>query len=271
MIKLRLTNKGKHIIAVVKLVRMFTELGLKESKELVDNVPSILISYREDISKEQIIKNFAAIGAKVEEIIEEEKPQETEIGSDDAYIANKPGAAKKVQPKTTNWQASSNKSFESKKEIKTKQSKVKQAPHTKLIIKPAIIIAVALAIIKSIFSVVFGFFSVYAVFIVAICIAYYLRKYNPASKKLGLTAALVIFIYYFSLLLTDWIFYMIVYQHLAPFSVFGVFASLFRGYNLLTFIAAGLAFFMAYNKNIFKKLNNKFERPEINIDEIMEN
>lgn len=271
MIKLRLTNKGKHIIEVVKLVKMFTGLGLKESKELVDNVPSVLISNREDISKEQIIKNFAAIGAKVEEIIEEEKPKKPEIGSDDASISNKPGSAKKVQSKTSTWKASPAKSFKSEKEVKTQQAKTEQATPTKLIIKPAIIVAVALAVIKSIIAIVFRFYFIYAIFLVAVCIAYYLRKYNPANKKLGIAAALITFIYFFSLITTDWILYILIYQDLAPFSIFGVFASLFRGYNLLTFAAAGLAFFLAYNKNIFKKLNNKFERAEINIDEIMEN
>ncbi len=53
-------------IAVLKLVRNLTGLGLKESKEIVDNVPKQI---KEGISKEEtenIKKEFEALGAKID-------------------------------------------------------------------------------------------------------------------------------------------------------------------------------------------------------------
>lgn len=53
-------------IAVLKIVRNITGLGLKESKEIVDNVPKQI---KEGVSKdesENIKKEFEALGAKVD-------------------------------------------------------------------------------------------------------------------------------------------------------------------------------------------------------------
>jgi large subunit ribosomal protein L7/L12 len=53
-------------ISVLKVVRTITGLGLKESKDIVDNIPKIL---KENIKKEEVekIKNeLEALGAKVQ-------------------------------------------------------------------------------------------------------------------------------------------------------------------------------------------------------------
>ena len=53
-------------IAVLKIVRNLTGLGLKESKEIVDNVPKLI---KEGVSKDEcanIQKEFEAAGAGVE-------------------------------------------------------------------------------------------------------------------------------------------------------------------------------------------------------------
>ncbi len=53
-------------IAILKVVRNVTGLGLKESKEIVDNVPKFI---KEVLSKEEselIKKEFEALGAKIE-------------------------------------------------------------------------------------------------------------------------------------------------------------------------------------------------------------
>jgi large subunit ribosomal protein L7/L12 len=52
-------------IAILKVVRNFTGLGLKESKEIVDNVPKLL---KEGVSKEEaekVKKEIEEIGGKV--------------------------------------------------------------------------------------------------------------------------------------------------------------------------------------------------------------
>lgn len=52
-------------IKIIKEVRSFTDLGLKEAKDLVEKAPSIL---KKGVSKEegeQIIEKMKALGAKV--------------------------------------------------------------------------------------------------------------------------------------------------------------------------------------------------------------
>jgi len=52
-------------IAILKVVRNFTGLGLKESKEIVDNVPKLL---KEGVSKEEaekVKKEIEEIGGKI--------------------------------------------------------------------------------------------------------------------------------------------------------------------------------------------------------------
>ena len=61
-----LKDIGANKIAVIKVVRALTGLGLKEAKEIVDNVPKTL---KEAVSKEEgeeIKSKLEAVGAKVE-------------------------------------------------------------------------------------------------------------------------------------------------------------------------------------------------------------
>jgi len=62
---IELTEGGANKIAVIKVVRTITELGLKEAKDLVDGAPKIV---REGIKKEEaetIKKALEEAGAKV--------------------------------------------------------------------------------------------------------------------------------------------------------------------------------------------------------------
>ena len=57
---------GANKIAVIKVVRALTGLGLKEAKELVDNAPKPI---KENVSKDEcdaIVKRMEEAGAKVE-------------------------------------------------------------------------------------------------------------------------------------------------------------------------------------------------------------
>lgn len=61
-----LTSFGSNKIAVIKVVRAITSLGLKEAKELVEGVPSPI---KEGVSKEdaeKIKKQLTDVGAAVE-------------------------------------------------------------------------------------------------------------------------------------------------------------------------------------------------------------
>jgi ribosomal protein L7/L12 len=61
-----LNNTGNNIIEVIKEIREVTHLGLKDSKDIVDTVPSTVISGVDLNKAEQIKKQFDAIGAEVQ-------------------------------------------------------------------------------------------------------------------------------------------------------------------------------------------------------------
>ncbi|RLD66284.1 MAG: hypothetical protein DRI95_06990, partial [Bacteroidetes bacterium] len=73
LIEVKLIDIGKHKIEVIKLIKLFTGLGLKESKELADKLPSTFKVYKPEYDFEQIKKNFDAIGAMVE-LVEKIEP-----------------------------------------------------------------------------------------------------------------------------------------------------------------------------------------------------
>ncbi len=61
-----LTDAGEKRINVIKEVRKLTQLGLKEAKEVVENIPAPI---KEGVAKEeaeQIKKDIEAVGGKVE-------------------------------------------------------------------------------------------------------------------------------------------------------------------------------------------------------------
>lgn len=61
-----LASAGENKIAVIKEIRQFTNLGLKEAKDLVDSAPKTI---KESIPKEEaesIKKRLEAAGAKIE-------------------------------------------------------------------------------------------------------------------------------------------------------------------------------------------------------------
>lgn len=62
----KLTSVGEKKIQVLKELRSLVQLGLKEAKELIDSVPSIV---KEKVSKEEAMEmkqRLEAMGAKVE-------------------------------------------------------------------------------------------------------------------------------------------------------------------------------------------------------------
>ncbi|MGX7592978.1 50S ribosomal protein L7/L12 [Candidatus Karelsulcia muelleri] len=61
-----LKTPGPSKLAVIKLIRSLTGNGLKDSKELVDKVPSIIKSNLNKAEAELLIKEFDKIGALAE-------------------------------------------------------------------------------------------------------------------------------------------------------------------------------------------------------------
>lgn len=251
--KIKLIDTGKHKIEVIKLIRLFTMLGLKESKELADNLPSILISRSDDISFEQIKKNFEAIGATVEEIKEEINPPAKAAGMDDSDI-----------------ESDKNPPVQRKKNFDENQKSF-NLPTPKLVLKPAIIFALIVALVRAYFSVHLGVFTIFIVFAVAVGVAYFLRKYNlQADKNLGIVSASITFLYFFASIIFNWIFFFVLFGYTLPLNPFSILLSLFSGLNIFVLIAAVLSFFLASNKNIFKDLYAQDPQNENNNPNIME-
>ncbi|MGX7591283.1 50S ribosomal protein L7/L12 [Candidatus Karelsulcia muelleri] len=61
-----LKTPGNSKLSVIKLIRSLTGHGLKDSKELVDNVPSIIKSNLKKAEAELLIKEFDKLGALAE-------------------------------------------------------------------------------------------------------------------------------------------------------------------------------------------------------------
>lgn len=57
---------GANKIAVIKVVRALTGLGLKEAKELVDNAPKTIKEAAQKADAEEMQKKLEEVGAKVE-------------------------------------------------------------------------------------------------------------------------------------------------------------------------------------------------------------
>ena len=85
--EIKLIQTGKHKIEVIKLIRLFTNLSLKECKYIIDNTPFVFIVSKPEFDFEQIKRNFGAIGAKVEKIEPVKK-----------VVAPKPGEDVKEKP-----------------------------------------------------------------------------------------------------------------------------------------------------------------------------
>ena len=66
LFEVELKAAGSQKIQTIKVLREFTDLGLKEAKELVENAPKV---FKTDVSKEEAEKikaKFEEVGAKVE-------------------------------------------------------------------------------------------------------------------------------------------------------------------------------------------------------------
>lgn len=61
-----LKSSGNSKLSVVKLVKEITGKGLKESKELVDNVPNVIKESIDKTEAEELKKKLEEIGAEVE-------------------------------------------------------------------------------------------------------------------------------------------------------------------------------------------------------------
>ncbi len=64
--EVHLTSIGANKVSVIKVVRQFTELGLKEAKDLVDKAPSVVREGANKEDAEKMKKAFEEAGATIE-------------------------------------------------------------------------------------------------------------------------------------------------------------------------------------------------------------
>lgn len=65
-VTVKLVNAGTEKVAVIKIVREITGLGLMEAKAAVENVPSVIKENIKPEEADEMKKKFEAVGAKVD-------------------------------------------------------------------------------------------------------------------------------------------------------------------------------------------------------------
>jgi ribosomal protein L7/L12 len=252
-LKIELSDSGRYILEVAKLIQFFSSLSIDEAKYLAENTPSIFVVEKSEYSFEQIKKNFEGIGALVKKIIDIQISQK--IDSEDVQASQtlkKPRAVGELEQQN---EQDSTHSIVFKSEIQSTnidnmllEQKDQKAQKTDII--NALIFTNLAAIGLSVVPI--GFWGI--IFIVSMIIAFLLRKKNPSSNKLGIIA--------FSLVINYFIakkFYII---YLWPFitgthrlaDFYNFFKVLFFPTNITVLIAAALAYFMASNRTLFKSI-----------------
>lgn len=254
MVKLRLVSIGNNKIHVIKHIREFTGLSLKESKDLMDNAPSILISKKENIDLDKAIKEFEAYGAKIELLKATSVPKGMAAGVDDSTEIDKPEPTQQII-----------KDFDKKKDVPEIKQQSKdiisentftyQPTTEKPNLKAAIAFVVTVAIIRSLFFTRLGFTGYFLIFIVFFGVAYFLRKKNPPSGKLGIMAFVICMAYYFGSFFLNWTLFKLIYGGSIPIDIFRIIVDLFITSNILILLAAFGAFFLASNEKVFKSLS----------------
>jgi ribosomal protein L7/L12 len=86
MNKIRLIDAGRDKLQIIKLVKSYTNKGLKESKDLVDQTPSEFYIENELLGIGQILKDFEHYGARVELVEPLIEPLESPLPEKNYYV-----------------------------------------------------------------------------------------------------------------------------------------------------------------------------------------
>ena len=269
--EIKLVNIGKHKIEVIKLIRLFSGLGLRESKELADKIPSTFHVKNTEIELKQIKKNFAAIGAtieKVEKIVPVEKSVSNVPGED---LSEKTPIPKKTIK--TKYTKKEKKVYEKPKftEQKTKTTYTddkfynlnKKADDLFFLksVKSSIAIAMVGAAIFGISNFYYPFSMFLAFLIIAVIIAFTLRSTNNrTSKELGILAASFTIFSFIIYPFFSNILFAAVYGDMYYLQSTNIFFRLFSIFNPTIIIPTIIAYLIASNADFGEKLNAVFRK-----------
>jgi len=269
--KIKLIEIGKHKIEVIKLIRLFTGLSLKESKELADKPPSEFYVDKPELEFEQIKKNFDAIGAKIKkiEIVKKNKPIEKKVsnvpGEDlDEKILNPQKTIKAKKSKDIKKKVWEKPKFSENKEKSSFQEKKVLSIDDKLenmMFFKSVKSSLSIAVIGSpVSAFIFWYFRLplFVSFLaIGIIIALTIKKTTgKTSRDLGILAAAFTLFSYIIYPFFSNILYAVLYNDLMYFHVPNI---IFRFFSILypsAFIPAIVAFFIASNAKLGEKLDS---------------
>ncbi|MEN8119839.1 MAG: 50S ribosomal protein L7/L12 [Bacteroidota bacterium] len=272
--EIRLLDIGKHKIEVIKLIRLFTGLGLKESKELTDKTPSIFKLNKPEFKFEQVKKNFDAIGAKIE-LVEKIEPIK-EIKENNPQIPGEDLKEKTSVPKKT---IKSDKIKIKKKKVWekptfTEKSKITSITDEKFFninkkadeiffvksVKSSLTIAITGAVIYAISNFYYPVSPLFTFIIIAFIISISIRSTTgKTTRELGILAgAFTLFSYIIYPFFTNIVF-SLYYGEIWYFSAPNIFFRYFSIFYPSAFIPAILAYLIASNGNLGEKLNIVFK------------
>lgn len=189
MLKIRLIDPGDYKIQVIKLIRENT--GLKGAKNCVEQMPSLLLIEGENLTFRQISKNFNAIGAEIEQVtvIIDNVGKKSQM-----VIPGPAGNTNGINKRESKTKTPGSGIFKEDKELE-KPGGFEMEDRLKPQMLNAFIFSSLSAILLAFIHINFNISHISFIFVIAICISYFLRIKNPPGNKLGMTAFIFV-IYY---------------------------------------------------------------------------
>jgi ribosomal protein L7/L12 len=249
-LKIILTNPGNHKLEVIKLIRMFTGAGLKEAKDFVEQVPSLLLIEDEGLTFNQVSKNFNAIGAEIEQVMD---VIDNEANKSQMVIPGPAGNTNGINKRESRTLIPGAGIFKEYKELE-KPGGFEMEGRLKSQMLNAFIFSSLSAILLAFIHINFNISHVSFIFVIAICISYFLRIKNPPGNKLGMTAFLLV-IYYFVLKYIFVAYFWPLGNGYSAIDFADIIGGLLHQSTVFIAIPAGLAWFLAANKSLFKGID----------------
>jgi len=239
--KVKLIKVSKNKLELIKLVRWFTDLGLKECKNIVDNPPSVFEIKNKNLSFEQINKNFSSIGAIIE--IEKKIINEPDISVGGAgSVVDMPELN---EPDIIIEDKRINKPDDYLNSLNEKADRYALARGIKSSITISIIAALIIPFITSFFSFYYTFYIV--LFIVSVANAIVLKKetYTENDNIAKIASSMTFFFY-----IVSYLFHSIYFSFLYKIPLrFGAFFNVLSIDFFAIIIAMGISYFLVAKKN----------------------
>ena len=249
--KIKLVKGSKNKLGLIKLIRWFTSLGLKECKNIVDNIPAFFEIKDKNLSFEQIEKNFSSIGAEIK-IVESNEP-DSPVGS--AGIVKKAVKIEKIKAeKPKIKERTSNKNIKEEKTSDFYLKSLNEKADTYALvrgIKTSLSVSFlgSLAYTYSIFYFNFGYYISYFI-ILAVAISNAIILKNETDKDntdiAKISAGMTFFFYMLASFIKS-VFFSFIYK--LGFGISGFIFNIFSSDFIIIILAMGVSYFLVAKKN----------------------